>query len=166
VALDRSGAVIGAGIWFDTASPGNADVYQRSLADTCREHLGRFLRYDQLLARHQPDLANSGPAWRLAWLAAAAPRRGTGTGSALLRYRHAAIDTDGRPAVLTANSPRARALFTRHGYRQHGRVYRLPDGSSMWPMLRPPRPAGTDPGDDTPPTRLPPAAPAGHDPGN
>jgi GNAT superfamily N-acetyltransferase len=102
VAVDSTGAVIGTGIWFDTANPGDPDGYRQALADTCRDHLGQFLRYDQLLARHQPDL---GPDGEVAWLAVAAPHRGSGVGSALLRFRHSRNDSSGRPVVLTASSP-------------------------------------------------------------
>jgi GNAT superfamily N-acetyltransferase len=164
VATGQSGAVIGVAIWFHTADPGDPVSYRQYLADSCREHLGRFLRYDQLLADHQPDLRTDVPGSRLAWLAVPRHHRGRGVGSALLRYRHALLDAEGRPATLIANTGRTRKLFTDHGY-QAGRAFRLPGGPTLWPMVRAGR-VGTEPGDDAPPVRVRPAASAGPDPGS
>ncbi|MDQ7904674.1 GNAT family N-acetyltransferase [Phytohabitans sp. ZYX-F-186] len=143
VATDQAGTVLGAAIWFNPAEPGDPVSYRQCLADACRDHLARFLRFDQLLATRAPDPDDG---LRLAWLAVARRHQGRGVASALLRYRHGLLDAAGGSAALVAGTARTRNLFGRHGY-QTGRVFRLPGGPTLWPMLRP---SGGGPGHGTP----------------
>lgn len=63
--------------------------------------------------------------------------QGRGLGGALLRERLARADAEGLPAYLEATSRRSRALYQRHGFRDHGPPVHLPDGPALWPMWRP-----------------------------
>lgn len=62
--------------------------------------------------------------------------QGRGLGGALLRERLARADAEGVPAYLEASTPRSRALYERHGFRDTGDPIRLPDGPALWPMWR------------------------------
>jgi ribosomal protein S18 acetylase RimI-like enzyme len=62
--------------------------------------------------------------------------QGRGVGGALLRARLARADADGVPAYLEASTPRSRALYERHGFRDTGDPILLPDGPPLWPMWR------------------------------
>jgi GNAT superfamily N-acetyltransferase len=66
--------------------------------------------------------------------------QGRGLGGTLLRERLGRADADGVPAYLEATSPRSRALYERHGFRESGDPIHLPDGPTLWPMWRPSRP--------------------------
>ncbi len=63
-----------------------------------------------------------------------------GLGSALLRAVLSRCDREGTPAYLEATSPANRRLYLRHGFEVTGEIT-LPDGPSLWPMWRTPRPA-------------------------
>jgi len=154
VAVDQpTGVVLGAAVWFPLGAAGDPDAYRQALTDACGELVGRFLRYDQLSAAHQPNVEGG---WRLAWLAVAPGQHRRGVASAILRHRHTVLDLEHAPAVLTATSPRARTLFTRHHYTRTTRVVHLPGGPTIWPMLRTPQPAAaTEPGDVAPGKPLP-----------
>lgn len=66
---------------------------------------------------------------------------GKGFGSALLNQHHTYLDAVAQPAYLEAGSERARELYLRHGYLDHGEPIRLPVGTGlMYPMWREPRP--------------------------
>lgn len=60
-----------------------------------------------------------------------------GLGSALLREVLERCDREGRPAYLEASSEDNRRLYRRHGFEVTGEI-ELPDGPTMWPMLREP----------------------------
>lgn len=64
--------------------------------------------------------------------------QGKGLGSRLLRQRHELWDACGTAAYLEATSDRNRALYARHGYRDHGEAIRLPGGPTLFPMWRHP----------------------------
>lgn len=62
-----------------------------------------------------------------------------GLGSALLCEVLDRCDRDGTPAYLEATSPESLRLYLRHGFVVTGELV-LPDGPTMWPMWRDPRP--------------------------
>ncbi|GAB2963512.1 hypothetical protein GCM10027280_60500 [Micromonospora polyrhachis] len=72
-------------------------------------------------------------------LAVTPAAQGTGRGTALLDHHHRHLDQAGIPAYLEASSPRARDLYTRHGYEPR-RAFTLPDGTPFWSMWREPQP--------------------------
>jgi GNAT superfamily N-acetyltransferase len=78
------------------------------------------------------------PHWFLDWIAVAAPARGRGVGSALMRPRLERCDVERTPAYLNAGSARSRDLYLRHGFEVIEEL-RLPfDGPPLWRMRRPP----------------------------
>ena len=114
------------------------DGYDERLAAATGHRARRFLAFDAALDHHHPaDI----PHQHLAILAVRPDRQGQGTGTALLRARHTALDRAGTPAYLEASSPRSRDLYLRHGYvTRPGAPFHLPDGGPpMWPMWREPR---------------------------
>lgn len=76
----------------------------------------------------------------LVFLGVVPAAQGRGHGGDLLRRRLARADADGLPAYLEASSPRSRALYERHGFRDTGEPMPLPDGPPVWPMWRAARP--------------------------
>ncbi len=113
----------------------------------------RFAAFEEALdhRRHPAGTACD----HLAILAVRPDRQGQGTGTALLRARHAVLDQAGTAAYLQASDLRTRVLYLAHGYTDHGDPIQLPGGPQMYPMLRPPRPGGhagraTDPSGRTP----------------
>jgi GNAT superfamily N-acetyltransferase len=71
---------------------------------------------------------------------AAPGRRGQGRGHALLGPVLDRCDREGTPAYLEASNERSKALYERLGFVTTGGPVRLPDGPSLWPMWREPRP--------------------------
>ena len=72
----------------------------------------------------------------LAILAVRPDSQGQGIGTALLQAHHATFDWQGIAAYLEASDERTRDLYLRHGYTDHGEPIELPDGPSMYPMVR------------------------------
>ena len=110
------------------------DGYGERLAAVTGPWTGRFRLFDQALeGRHPAGFAHH----HLAILAVRPDRQGHGTGSALLRAHHAALDRDGIPAYLEASGLRTRRLYLAHGYTACGGPLVLP-GALMYPMVRQP----------------------------
>ncbi|MDG4829998.1 GNAT family N-acetyltransferase [Solwaraspora sp. WMMD1047] len=133
----------GVAVWFDRTRPvAPPRDYDRRLRAVCGPDTDRFTTLDALLDAHYPH----GQAHHhLALLAVAPDLQGTGRGSALLRHGYAVADLAGVPTCLDASSGGSRDLYLRHGY-EAGEPFHLPDGPPLWPMRRPPRPVGRDPG--------------------
>ncbi len=113
------------------------DGYDARLAAATSPWTSRFRAFDAALEGHHP----AGTAhWHLAILAVRPDRQGRGTGTALLRAFHAALDHAGTPAYLEASGPRTRHLYLSHGYADHGPPVHLPAGPDMYPMWRPAKP--------------------------
>ena len=53
-----------------------------------------------------------------------------------LQAHHAAFDWQGIAACLEASDERTLDLYLRHGYTDHEKPIELPDGPSMYPMVR------------------------------
>ncbi|WP_067803250.1 GNAT family N-acetyltransferase [Actinomadura formosensis] len=128
----------GAAVWFPRADPlPEPPDYERRLAEACGPWTQRFTHLDELFAKNHPE----SPHHHLALLAVRPDHQDRGLGSALLRHRHALLDAAGTPAYLEASSPRSRALYLRHGYRDRP-PFDLPDGTRFWPMWRRPGEGG------------------------
>jgi GNAT superfamily N-acetyltransferase len=107
--------------------------YGAKLAEVTGPHAERFAAFDAALERHHP----AGRAHHhLAILAVHPGQQRQGTGTALLAAYHTLLDDAGMPAYLEASGPGTRALYLRHGYRDHGEPIRLPGGPLMFPMWR------------------------------
>ena len=133
----------GVAVWFDRSRPvAPPRDYDKRLQAVCGDDTDRFTDLDTLLDAHHPH------GWahhHLAMLAVTPDMQGTSRGSALLRHGHAVADRAGLPTYLEASSTGSRELYLRHGY-QAGEPFHLPDGPPFWPMRRPARPVGRDPG--------------------
>lgn len=137
--IDLTDDRTGVAVWIHQ-DPGAPDVpepreYAARLAAAAGPHLPRFQTLDDAFAASHPHA----PHHHLAFLAVHPSRQGDGLGTLLLRHHHAALDSAALPGYLEASSPRSRALYLRHGYRDLGSPFILqPDGPSMWPMWREP----------------------------
>jgi len=117
--------------------PGPPVGYDARLRAATGHWASRFLAFDAALEKSHP----SGVAHHhLAILAVRPGRQGQGTGTALLRHHHQALDRAGAPAYLEAADERSRRLYARHGYADHGLPIQLgADGPAMLPMWREPQ---------------------------
>ena len=133
---DRAAAALWLPAGTDPAEP--AGGYAGRLAAVAGPWISRFLVFDAALGRSHP----AGVLHHyLAILAVRPDRQGRGTGTALLRARHAALDQgEGLPVYLEASGLRTRRLYLTHGYADHGSPICLPGGPLMYPMWRQPRP--------------------------
>ena len=114
--------------------------YDEQLVAVTGRWIDRFRLFDRTLEDRPTGYAHHD----LAILAVRPDRQGHGTGSALLRAHHAALDRDSIPAYLEASDLRTRRLYLAHGYADTGGPLFLPE-AVMYLMLRPPRP-GQPPG--------------------
>ena len=132
VLYDRSAAAV----WFHHLGPVPPPRhYDQRLHEACGTHAYRFHHLDVLFDKYRP----AEPHHHLALLAVTPAAQGTGRGTALLDHHHRHLDQAGIPAYLEASSPRARDLYTRHGYHTR-RAFTLPDGTPFWSMWREPHP--------------------------
>jgi ribosomal protein S18 acetylase RimI-like enzyme len=107
----------------------------------------RLALLERLLAERHPTSAAH---HHLAYLGVRPDRQGQGIGSYLLIGHHAYLHVADLPAYLEANDPRNRQLYLRHGYSDIGPPIVLPTGIPIWPMWRPPTPAGSVPASSAP----------------
>ena len=128
-----------AALWLP-AGPDPADEppgYAERMAAATSPWTSRFVAFDTALqARHPAGIAHH----HLALLAVRPGAQGQGTGTALLRAHHQALDRDQTPTYLEASDLRTRRIYLTHGYADHGPPIQLPDGPLMYPMVRQPRP--------------------------
>lgn len=109
--------------------------YDERLIFVTGPHVRRFRILDELFdANHPHDVVHH----HLAFLAVDPSRQNEGIGSRLMDEHHRRLDSAGTGAYLEASSPEARALYLRHGYRDRGEPFYLPDGPPFWPMWRDP----------------------------
>lgn len=79
--------------------------------------------------------------WYLNVIATRPDQQGQGLGAEALRPVLDRCDADGIPAYLESSNPRNMTLYRRHGFDEGGRpTIELPDGPSLYPMWREPRP--------------------------
>jgi GNAT superfamily N-acetyltransferase len=135
--IERHAGGAAAAVWFhreDAPVPPPED-YDRRLATACGPWTARFETLDVLFDAHHPHA----PHQHLAFLAVQPDLQGRGARSVLLRHRHEQLDGAGVASYLEASSQRSRALYLRHGYRDLGAPFFLPDGGPpFWPMWREP----------------------------
>ncbi|MEU1576267.1 GNAT family N-acetyltransferase [Streptomyces collinus] len=116
----------------DAEDEGPAQVRESVDPDNERvESIGR------LMAAVHP----TGRAHEYLWMIGVAPgRQDEGLGTALIETVLDRCDREGLPAYLEASNARSRHLYERLGFEPAGPALDLPDGPSMWPMWREPRP--------------------------
>ncbi|MFD5949464.1 GNAT family N-acetyltransferase [Streptomyces collinus] len=116
----------------DAEDEGPAQVREAVDPDNERvESIGR------LMAAVHP----TGRAHEYLWMIGVAPgRQDEGLGTALIETVLDRCDREGLPAYLEASNARSRHLYERLGFEPAGPALDLPDGPSMWPMWREPRP--------------------------
>lgn len=128
-------------VWFHHEGdevPPPAD-YDSRLAAACCPWTSRFQALDAAFDAHYPHHARYHH--HLAFLAVRPDRHNRGLGSILLRHHHRQLDDAGLGAYLEASSSQSRALYERHGYRDLGQPFYLPEnGPPFWPMWRDPTP--------------------------
>ncbi|TDW22490.1 GNAT family N-acetyltransferase [Kribbella kalugense] len=88
---------------------------------------------EALAQRHPHDQ----PYLYLPCMGVAAAHRGAGIGSTMLRDRLRYADSLAIGTYLEASSPRSRALYLRHGFRDQGSPVQVADSPTLWPMWRP-----------------------------
>jgi GNAT superfamily N-acetyltransferase len=123
-----------AAVWFHLDQepvPAPPD-YDRRLAAACGPWTDGFQILDDLFERHHPDQ----PHHYLAFLAVRRQRQGQGVGSALLHHHLDQVDAIGTSAYLEASSEQSRKLYLRHGFKDFGEPFYLPEGPPFWPMWR------------------------------
>jgi GNAT superfamily N-acetyltransferase len=81
------------------------------------------------------------PHYYIAYVGVAPPSQGQGLGTALLQPTLERCDREGLPAYLEATSERNAALYARLGF-AHLDQFTLGSSPPLWPMRRPPAPAG------------------------
>jgi GNAT superfamily N-acetyltransferase len=79
------------------------------------------------------------PHWYLSLLGTDPDAQGQGLGSAVLKPVLEQCDSDGVGAYLESSKQRNLDFYARYGFRIAGEL-RLPNGPTMWPMWRDPRP--------------------------
>src|SRR5439155_27204580 len=110
--------------------------YDERLIFVAGPYLRRFRVLDELIEANHP---HGEVHHHLVFLAVRPDRQGAGLGSALMARHHRRLDEARIGAYLEASSPRSRELYLRHGYRDRGKLFRLPDGPPFWPMWRGPK---------------------------
>ena len=129
----------GVAVWLPRAGePPAIDDYDNRLSRACGPYAKNFRALDEAFAAAHP----ARPHHHLALLAVDPYMQGRGLGGALLEQHHIHLDLTPRPvgSYLEASSERARALYLRHGYVDHGTPIRLAAGVQLWPMWREPHP--------------------------
>ncbi len=101
-----------------------------------RSALARSLRVLGRMEKVHP----TEPHWYLAVLGTAPEHQGKGLGSAMMAPVLQRCDDEGLPAYLESSKESNIAFYRRHGFEVVGEVV-VPDGPTLWPMWREPRPA-------------------------
>lgn len=81
------------------------------------------------------------PHWYLGVIATLPDMQGRGLGAQVIAPVLEICDRDGRPAYLESSNARNLPFYFRHGWVQTGEI-EVPDGPTLFPMWREPRPRG------------------------
>jgi GNAT superfamily N-acetyltransferase len=130
---------VGAAVW---AQPGGWEMppleglaFVARIAPMVRTRLPLLVRGWSMIDRAHPRE----PHWYLAILGTEPRSQGRGVGSALIQPVLDDCDRNGVPAFLESSKEANIAFYARHGFRVTGELT-LPDGPTVWPMWRDPRP--------------------------
>ncbi|MFE9201894.1 hypothetical protein [Micromonospora sp. NPDC007230] len=123
-----------AAVWLHRYGPVPPSTeYGERLAVACGDYLDRFLHLDDVLATHRP----ANPHNHLAFFTVAPNPHRIRRATALLTTSNARMGQALLPAYAEATTIAERDLYARHGYVAH-EPFRLPDGSTAYPMWRGP----------------------------
>jgi GNAT superfamily N-acetyltransferase len=144
VAGTGAGDIAGVSLWQHmngTTQPppaGEQAALEAAMREAYGEYWPRVALVNRVIAERHP---HHEPHLYLQAMVVVPARRGAGIGGAMLRHRLAQADIDGVAAYLEASTPRNRALYERHGFEPAGSPIELPDGPTLQPMWRAPRPS-------------------------
>jgi len=131
----------GAALWFPPGvmpdRPALSDLFERALKT---EDMDRLVPLLEQMEHYRPEAAH----WYLRLIGVAPAVRGRGYGTRLIDQGLATCDRAGLPAYLEATGERNRSLYERCGFKVLGAIRTL-DAPTLWPMLRPARPAVLEP---------------------
>ena len=135
----------GAAVWRAPSAPQVSAMHATRdalrMLTTLRGSTIRAMRLDRLVSQARL----TAPHWYLAILGTEPALQGRGVGSALLAPVLARCDDEGLPAYLESSKPENVPFYERHGFRVT-RELQVPEGPSLWPMVREPRRAGLNGG--------------------
>lgn len=127
--------VRGAAIWQAPSPPGLGFWRQVSLAlrllRITRRRYGRAIQLSETLDEHHLPQ----PHWYLALLGVDPDHQGRGLGSALLAPALGQCDRERATAYLECSKESNIAFYHRHGFEVASEI-RIPDGPTMWTMIR------------------------------
>ncbi|MDQ1402023.1 MAG: hypothetical protein QOG03_339 [Actinomycetota bacterium] len=103
--------------------------------------LGRRLPAGLRIFDHIAKVHPAEPHWYLAVLGTEPSHQGKGIGSTLLRPILDRCDAELTPAYLESSKKENIAFYSRHGFEERGEIA-VPNGPTVWPMWRDPRPGG------------------------
>jgi ribosomal protein S18 acetylase RimI-like enzyme len=130
---DRSGTAL----WLPATAhhedqPGLGEVYEPILE---ADYVKRIAAFDERSTANHPDHEDH---FYLPFIAVRPQFFGQGIGTALLRDRLTALDSQGLPTYLEASNSDSARLYERLGYKRLDRTTDMPDGPSLYPMWRNP----------------------------
>ena len=130
---DRTGTAL----WFPVTAhhedqPGLGELYQPILG---ADYAKRIADFDERSTANHPDHEDH---FYLPFIAVRPQLSGQGIGTALLRDRLAALDSQGLPTYLEASNRDSARLYERLGYKRLDRTTDMPGGPSLYPMWRNP----------------------------
>src|ERR1700734_2605859 len=99
------------------------------------DYAKRIAAFDERSTANHPDHEDH---FYLPFIAVRPQFFGHGIGTALLRDRLAALDSQGLPTYLEASNCDSARLYERLGYKRLDRTTDMPDGPSLYPMWRDP----------------------------
>ena len=130
---------LGTALWLSVTAdahhedqPGLGELYEPILG---ADYAKRIAAFDERSAANHPDHADH---FYLPFIAVRPQFFGQGIGTALVRDRVAALDSQGLPTYLEASNRDSASLYERLGYRRLDRTTDMPDGPSLYPMWRDP----------------------------
>ncbi|MEV5318367.1 GNAT family N-acetyltransferase [Streptomyces sp. NPDC052687] len=129
-------------LWLSVPAAGPAGEGHDDGPAQVREAVDPANERVELIGRLTGEIHPAGRAHAYLWMIGVAPdRQGEGLGTALLTPVLDRCDREGLPAYLEASNAGSRRLYERLGFTVLAdRVLELPDGPTMWPMWREPRP--------------------------
>ena len=130
---DRSGTAL----WLPATAhhedqPGLGELYEPILGP---DYAKRIAAFDERSTANHPDHEDH---FYLPFIAVRPQFFDQGIGTALLRDRLAALDSQGLPTYLEASNRDSARLYERLGYKRLDRTTDMPGGPSLYPMWRNP----------------------------